>query len=348
MKTCKSNTEKQESLGDSHVTEGVYESDFQKRIGWEGDVSPLLQEVCATYDIGTYQSHQSIPIGYEDFNLILTTDRGAYMVKAFAEWRDKKNCDRYIKIMTAVIDAGVSHPKLYNSSSGHLYETVKDGTPIRLCVMEYIDGESWYDSNTRPTLDDVPFFANQATRIHSIDLQPEPFYNEWSIVHFLAEYEKKRLHLTEEDAQLLAPLVKKFASLDITSLPHCFAHGDIIKTNVLQAEDGSRYIIDFSISGTYPRIQEHAVLLCNVLFDEDSPDTFMSFYDRFLSEYQKGIVLTNEELEALPLFVKTAHAMHLLNANYEKVRNGNSAIENQYWLDLGRKGLQYFKRTADF
>jgi len=261
--------------------------DFQKRIGWQGDVKLLLLKVCNDYQIGKYRGHEIIPLGYEDFNLVLATDKGTFFVKVFGDFRDVKNCKRYIEIMERVIDAGVKHPALYESPQGYLYQTEFDSVPIRLCLMRYIDGKSLYDLRTKVKLSGVSFFAKQAALINQINFLPEKVYDSWAIVNFPEEYAKKKHYLDEEDKKLIKPLAQTFSLLRIADLPHCFVHGDILKTNVLRDRSGNLFVVDFSVANTQPRIQELAVLLCNVLFDEDDPASFKDYYDLTLSEYQK-------------------------------------------------------------
>ena len=55
--------------------------DFQKRISYQGDLKPLLQKVCEDFNLGEYETHEIILIGYEDFNLKLTTDKDNFFVK---------------------------------------------------------------------------------------------------------------------------------------------------------------------------------------------------------------------------------------------------------------------------
>ena len=95
----------------------------------------------------------------------------------------------------------------------------------------------------------------------------------------------------------------------------------------------------------YPRIQELAVLLCNLLFDEDDLDSFPSYYKLALSEYQKTLPLSLKELETLPLFLKIAHAMHIIPAIRDRELNENTSEENMYWLDLGKIVLRYTSKV---
>jgi Ser/Thr protein kinase RdoA (MazF antagonist) len=313
---------------------------FQKRINFLGDTKPLLKEICVDYKIGDFLDYKVIEVGYEDFNLVITTSKGKYFVKVFASFRTYQDCERYIEILNHAIEAGVKIPKLYNSSQGHLYKTEIGSTPIRLTLMEYIDGQSLYDLKYKADLEDVPFFAQQAALINKIDFKPSPLYDSWAITNLLEEYKKTEKYLGD-DSILLKPFVKKFSELKIDKLPHCLVHGDIINTNVLRDKTGDYYIIDFAVANSYPRIQELAILLCNIFFDEDKPERFPEFYQMLLSEYQKYITLTKEEISALPIYVQAAHAMHIIGATREREENNNNSQENSYWLELGRKGLKY-------
>lgn len=314
---------------------------FQNRIGYSGDVKPVLLQVCKDYSLGEYLTHKVIPMGYEDFNLILTSTSGKYFVKMFATFRDEAESQRYVEVMVKVLDARVQHPKLFKSSQGYLYKITIDGVQISLCVMEQVDGVSFYEKNLKATADEMRFLVQQAALINKIDLKPKPVYDSWAIIHFLEEYKNKREYLDKAEIKLIDPLVEQFSAIKIEELPHCFVHGDIIKTNVMKNREGKLYIIDFSVSSYYPRVQELAVLLCNMLFDEDKPETFKEYYKLALEEYQKQKPLTKKEIEVLPLFVKVAHSMHVLCATYEKVVKGNGSAENEYWINLGKVGLKF-------
>jgi Ser/Thr protein kinase RdoA (MazF antagonist) len=320
---------------------GMLHSDFQKRIGYGGQIEPVLRQVCKDFSLGEYASHSVVPMGYEDFNLIVSTSSGKYFIKMFASFRDQKERQRYVDIMVKALEVGVQHPKLFKSSQGYLHKIIVDETQIYLCVMEYIDGVSFYEENLKASTDEMRILVRQAALINKIDLKPPQVYDSWAIVHFLEEYKKKREYLADEEAKIIDTLAVQFSTLKLEDFPHCFVHGDIIKTNVLKHRSGKLYIIDFSVSSYYPRVQELAVLLCNMLFDEDRPETFQANYDLVLEEYQKLNRLTELEVKILPLFVKVAHAMHVICAIYEKKAKGNDSAENEYWINLGKIGLKF-------
>jgi len=314
------------------------ENEFKARIKYLGDIKPFLKNVCADYGIGKYIAHKAILSGYEDFNLIIETDAGKYFAKVYANFRSNKDCLNLTNTLVKIVESGVNHPKLIKSPQDYLYIKQFDKYEFRLILMEYIDGVNFLEGNLTPNEEEKQFLVNQAALINSVDLKPDFVYDSWAIVNFLKEYEKSKSCLDGEVLEKIELLVEKFKTLDIKALPHCFVHGDIIKTNVLKDQNGKLYIIDFSVSNFYPRIVELAVLLCNMLFDESNP-TGQENYELALNEYQKKIKLTDLELETLPLFVKIAHAMHVIRGTYEREVNNNQSGENAYFINLGKVGL---------
>lgn len=319
---------------------------FQKRISFQGDLKPFLQKISLDFEIGEYKYHKIVPIGYEDFNLFLTTDKGTFFVKVFGTFRDQNECQRYVDIIKRSIDAGVSTPKLYESNQGYLYQT-KFGEIDRLIVMEYIDGKIFYELRTTPTEEEIKFIVKQAAMINKIDIQPSLVYDHWAITNLPKEYEEKWKYLSEQDNQSIKPLVDILNSLSIQDLPHCFVHGDITKTNTMKSSNGEIYILDFAVANWYPRIQELSVLLCDLFFDPTKTGNFRKTYTLVLSEYQKYITLTPNEVHLLPTYLKLAHVMHVLLANYEKEANSNISVENEYFLNMGRQGLEFLNKISN-
>ena len=315
-------------------------SEFQKRIGYDGELEKVISKVTEDFSLGKYLKHRVIEAGYEDLNVVVTTDKGKYFIKMLATFRDNAGCKRYVDIILAALEAGVHHPRLLRFSRGQLYVNNFEGTEIRLFVMEYIDGKTLYESREKVSLEDARFLVQQAALINKIDLKVPFVYDNWAIVNFLKEWEKNKGVFPKEDKLLIDPLSNKFSKLNIKSLPTAFVHGDIIRTNVMRDENGELYILDFAVANNYPRIQELAVLLCNLFYDDKNPGVFAEYYKLTLEEYQKRNELTKLEIGSLPLYLKAAHAMHIIGAGKEKYKEGNKSEENEYWLSQGREGLR--------
>jgi Ser/Thr protein kinase RdoA (MazF antagonist) len=318
------------------------EKKFQKRISYAGDLAAPLRTICADYELGDYTRHEIVVVGYEDFNVVLHTTKSKFFVKFFGNFRTDADCERYVTIIRKTIEAGVREPILHESSQGFIYRCTIDGAELRLIVMEHIDGKTFYDLNKTPAEDEARETVRQAALINSVKHKPKFIYDSWAIPSFLKEYNLVETLLPPDDLALVRPLVNEFKKARIDDLPHALVHGDIIKTNVILSADAKVYIIDFAVANYYPRIQELAVILCNMLFDENHPEIFKKYYTIALDEYQKILPLDSKELSLLPLFIKVAHAMHVVGAvREEKIRKNLPSAEDNYWLKLGRIGLAY-------
>ena len=318
------------------------EKKFQKRISYLGDLVKPLGIICADYRLGDYQHHEIVLVGYEDFNVILHTAKGKFFVKFFSDFRSDEDCKRYVTIIRKTIEAGVREPGLFESNQGHIHRFTIDGAGLRLIVMEFIQGKTFYELGRSLTESEACETVRQASIINTVNHQLKFIYDSWAIPSFLKEYHLVETMMSQNDLTLVRPLVKEFEQVHLDTLPHALVHGDIIKTNVMLSHKADIYILDFAVANYYPRIQELAVILCNMLFNEKKPETFKGFYDVALDEYQKIHLLTEEELALLPLFIKVQHAMHVVGAiREEKIRKNLPSTEDDYWLKLGRLGLEY-------
>lgn len=312
---------------------------FFERINFDGELDAIGLSICEKLSLGDLVSSTLVTTGYEDFNFILETLHGKYFVKGFSNFRTDDDCVRYTDVMVKVGGTGVSTPHLLNGGQGCLFEVTVGDITFRFCLLDHIEGSTYYSLGEKPNENEITEIAYQAALINSIGIIPRPKYDSWAVVNFLIEFNKKGSYLSSGDYNLEEVLVEEFTRIDIKSLPHCFVHGDINSTNVMRDDKGGIWVIDFSSANYYPRIQEIAVLASNLLFDEDLKEKSERNLRIALETYQKRIQLTARELDALPSYIKLAYGMNLLLANFELVAEENHSRENEYWIEQGRIGL---------
>lgn len=315
------------------------ETNFYNRVDFKCDIKFLLTKVCEDYRLGGYLQHRIITVGYEDLNIVLSTNNNRYLIKILADFRDKDDRLRYLGTLLKVMESDIAHPKLYKSDQGYLYSIDVNETKVYLFVMQFIDGKTFFELGINPTQEEVCFLSFQAALINKIKHNPKYILDTWAIVNFIPQYQRALPYLGKDDITLIEPLISRFENINLTALPHCFVHGDILSSNVIKDLQGKSWIIDFSVSNYYPRIQELAVL-SNMFIDHENPGAFEKNFQLALSVYQKEIQLSQLELKLLPVFIMTANAMQIIGAMNCIIEMGNS-YENQYWLYHGRKGLAY-------
>ena len=302
---------------------------FQKRIGFNGDLREISRRVCADYGLGSFVSSKVADSGYEDLNFCLETAKGKYFVKVFNENRTENECYRLINIINKARLAGVKTPGLLENHSGFLDSFTLQGALIRLLVLEFVQGKTFFDLHCFPNASETKFLARQAALINSINYRPSLIYDEWALENFPAEFEKKKKFLAKKDLALIKAVLEEYESINPKKLPHAFIHADMHVGNILRGK--GIWVIDFAVANYSPRIYELAVLAMGGLQKKN--------IRLALEEYQKHISLSEKELEAFPILTKAASAMYLLLTNYHKKALHSRTKENEYWLDKSRQAL---------
>lgn len=312
---------------------------LRKRINFQGEFDELLQDVCDSYGLGSFVSFVPIELGCEDLNLKLTTTKGNFFIKIFNENKEEAECLRLINVVNISIANGVSHPQFIKRDVGYIFRNQYEQFNIRLAVFDFIEGKTFFELKRKPTTSEIAEIAKNAALINAIDYVVAPLYDNFAILNFVPELKKAQKYLDKKYIKDLDELRAKFEKLDIKSLPHALVHGDLISTNIIKGKE-KIYFVDFSVANYYPRIVELAVLMSDILFDPTGKISVEKYYKILITEYQKYIKLTNEELEILPLFIKIAHAMNYIGGILEKEVGKNKSEQNEHWVVLGKKGLE--------
>lgn len=290
--------------------------DFSDRINLNTELSIISKKICNMYGLGEYLSDTVIAVGYEDFNYILETSTGKYCVKIFSEERKDKDCKNYIDRIELAELTDINTPKLYkiNGESECIIEV--EDVKYRLCLFDYINGNSFFDLGTSPNEDEIKEIVRQMANIHKQQLNSGVIYDKWAIVNFIEEFEDKKQYLNEQDYKKINELLINFKKVDIKKLPYAFIHGDIIKSNVMKDNDEKIWIIDFGSSNYSPRIVDLVVSSSDLCLSSESIKKTKSKIKILLKEYDKYNKLTDYEKEVFPIFFNIVNAMGILQISY--------------------------------
>lgn len=306
------------------------------RLNYTGDLTPVIERVCETYGVGQLSASSIVEVGYEDCNVVIETDQAKFVAKMFAKTRTPVDITRYATTMEKVVQAGVHHPELLTTDTG---ETTYSDSGVTLVLMRFVEGKSFLELDRSPSAEERKAVLEQAATVNSIDYEPPYLFDSWAIPNIHAMLEKVEQYIAPEDLPLVEQAIAGYDAIPTDDLPHCFVHGDFTKANVIKGEDGKIYILDFSVANRYPRIQELAVIVANLLHD-DGEETLEQKCKRVADEYSEFNPLNDQERKHLPAYALAGIAMEFMGAHQEKYINGNDTEETDYWLSLGREGLR--------
>lgn len=306
------------------------------RLDYSGDLEPVIRQLCDAYDVGNYESHHVIGTGYEDCNVIIDTDQDRLIAKMFAKTRKPEEITRYAETIEQILAAGVNHPEIVTPPNG---ETVYSDKGISLVLMRFVEGKTFFELGRLPDDSERLATLEQAAKINGIDYNPPYLFDSWAIPHIDKMYERVKQYVEPDDLKLVDQAKQRYEAIPIGDLPHAFVHGDIIKTNLVKADAGGLYVIDFSVANWYPRIQELAVIAANLLHEEGGA-SLQERCDQVAEEYGQFNPLSDIERKHLYDYALAGVAMEFLGSHQERYINGDDSSETDFWFNLGREGLR--------
>jgi Ser/Thr protein kinase RdoA (MazF antagonist) len=315
-------------------------SSYHDRLNFDGNFDTLISRVANDFSLDIVSGHSIVEVGFEDFNVKISTKSGDYLAKIFSKNRTADEIDRNVTNIEKAITGGVNHPELMLCNGSALYSDTDSG--LKMVVMRFIAGKTFYDLSTTPSDEDLTLIAAEAVKINSIDYDPPYLFDSWAIPNMQRMFDKVKDHLTDEGRKLVEGAFAHYERMPLDELPKCYVHGDLIKTNLIKGDDGKIYVIDFSVANTYPRIQELAVMAANLLFDEKSGNTkpLTERVDTVIAAYlSAGGTLTDLEKAHVFNYALPAAAMEYMGSVNERVI-GDTSDEIAYWEKLGLNGLR--------
>jgi len=333
----------------------------------EDDLKSILEKIVIDYSLGDIKDYKVIETGYEDFNVYLETFDKKYVVKFFSNERSVDNINHYIKIVEYISNQTfLKTPKIYKSNDSILGNIIKNDKNISYFVMEYIEGKTIYELEKDISLKTILKIVFDILKYNCIntglkeylqteDAKKHKQYDMWSYENFLIEWDNKSKYLSNEDKELIEPIVQYYKNMikryenyrehfkDIPVMPpYMSAHNDFISTNIIIDKNNEPCYIDFSVSSIALNFVDIAIFGCDSVLRKNIDSKEYAKYLKIISYilYRTHIM----EYNLYPTSVAVQHAIHILIANYYKVVENVDSDENNYFLNLGRVGIKYLRQ----
>ena len=336
----------------------------------KSDLLLICQKICTDYELGDLIKFNIIETGYEDFNVKMTTNKNNYVIKFFAKNRTLDNINHYVKIVE-IIDKNntiLSCPKVYKYDNKILGKQTINSKNIYYFVMEFVNGKTIYDLKKDVDLKTLIKITFDLLKYNCVNIELQKYlssedakqfkqYDMWGYENFIKEYKKKSKYLQEEDKRLLTKVVDYFNNMQLrydtydkyfankgVIPPYMSAHNDFISTNILIDENKKPHYIDFSVSSVALNFVDIAIFGSDSLMAKNITASKYAKYLKIVSYilYRAHIM----EYNYYPSAVAVQHAIHVLIANYYKVCKNIDSDENNYFLNLGRRGLSFIEQKG--
>ena len=310
------------------------------RIDYIENIDILSEMVCKEYKLGNFKDTKIIEIGYEDFNAIITSSTGKYFMKVFNNSRNDDEVKDVIERAYIARKSGIKSPKVYENPNGEIITTLEyKNSKFRIALMEYINGNSFFELNKKATDEDLIKITDLASTFGNIEYKPKFIYDSWAISSFIKEYEKKKQYLSKEHLAYIEPIYDRFKKFNYELLPKSFTHGDIILTNIMVDKNNEYWVVDYSVSNYTARLNEIVVASGDFAIIENKKIESEKRVKLMFERWAKNVKATDFERSSFELLFRVQNSMYILNPSYE-IAMGNNSEENKTYLELGKFGFE--------
>ncbi len=319
---------------------------FLDRIDSFSNIKILLEKVLDIYQKPKLKNYKVLEIGYEDFNVIVKTEKNNYFLKIFHNSRDNEEINSVVDRIVTAVNSNVQTPFIYkNPRTNNYWTTLIIGqSHFRLCLMQYINGHNFFSFHEKPSHQELIQIAQIAAKVNQTNHQPKFVYDTWAITSFLQEFKKKEKYLKGKDLDDVRCVYDEFINFNFDALPKSFVHGDIMSTNILKDQKNNLWLIDFSVSNYMARLIEIIVVCGDLALIVGDKEKSLNRIKLVFETWVKLVNATEFEIKSFEMLYKVANAINIMNTNFE-IATGNTSAETIMHLEAGRFGMSLIKEN---
>lgn len=313
-------------------------NEFLSRVDITIPLEDLLALVAEEYRLGTVRSHEILPNGYQELNILLVTTDGRYIVKIISKEKTRERIQDNVWGYLTFRKDGVPMPTLRPNAQGeYVFTTQGKRRETHLVVMDYFDGNYLYPNQATDT--DIESLAQYMAKIHTHTKHIHRYYDTMGIVNLPSQYKKFKSYLSPDLLMLIDPVVKDFSSLPLRGFRHSIIHGTFEAENILKDNDGVHCILDLGCMDYNASIVDIATFLANYTIDLPA-DQKRIRAKLFLAKYKTLHHLPSQEIAALPTLIRVQYAAYVTRTNYYRKKLKDKSPQTNELFSMGTRGIQ--------
>ena len=281
-----------------------------------------LAALVARYDIGTVLSCKGIAEGVENSNFLLETTRGRFILTLYEKRVSAGVLPFFVDLLDHLAEKGCPVPAMIRDVDGTAIQQISGRAA---CVIQFLPGISL----TRPTPGQCEAAGAAMGAMHhaAADFAGSR-ENSMGRSHWRAIADAAG-DLDAVIPGLQTSIDEELAFLDAhwpESLPAHVIHADLFPDNVLMLGERVTGLIDFYFAASDFRAYDVAVTHAAWTFSSDGNRCDLARARALMRGYASEIVLTPEEVAALPLLARGAALRFLLTRAHDWIHTPADAL----------------------
>lgn len=311
-----------------------------QRVDLAQPLRQALRDITQHYALGRLRSSRMITQGYDDLNVLLVCEQGAYIAKLFNKTKRLTTIEDHVRVQLALTQCHAPVPHIITRAGNPLYRIEGHATDAYVSVSEFFVGENFV--RHPPDDEDIHAITRFLATLHTLPLEVAPTYDSWGTLNLPREFARKRASVSEATASLVAPLADAVARLKFGRARRRVIHGDVQRKHVLKNGTGAYCVLDFGCADySYP-IVDLAVFLALFCLLDSEPAAARRVIADVLDDYLALAPLPARHIALLGTLVRATWASYLLTAE-SLMRQGDHSRQTRQWRHVALRNLRAFE-----
>lgn len=305
------------------------------------DFEDFIKITAKEYPVGKIFSYSPILEGYEDANIRLSTTKGKFVLKIFANEKTLDQIQSYVAILIKAKEKDIPLPVLLEGNQGY-FSTFFDGQyTIYYFYTHLFIGKNFdiFTPNTTEIAEVTDILAN----FNRINQPVADTYDSWGSKYIAKEYAENEKEIPLEIQQLILPVVQGMKKLNTSHFSKSVIHGDLQRKHVLMNKQSNYCILDLGCMRYDAKVYDLSIFLAWFCLGEDTWKEKEKILEIVMKRYTVVHKLSNEELKSLPLLIKSSYGAYLLKTAI-LIKNGDTSDETREWFNKSKKMLELSKQ----
>lgn len=300
----------------------------------------FLEEVKKSYNFKDIYWYTPILEGYENANIKIDTDKGAFVIKIFAKEVSEQQAKDNVHVITEGRKNNIPLTKLLEGGKGFLQKIHQSKTDLYYVLMEFFDAPNFENQTVHDS--DIHQVTEYIARLNSFTFPVVSTYDSWGNKNLIKEYEKHKERVSTEVYDAIAQVMEDLSKIDFTGFSESVIHGDLQRKHVLKNKKGEYCILDLGCMRNDARVFDlsiHIAWFCMCYDTWDRRDTILK---DVLETYKKIHPLTDTEIYSLPTLTQAAYAAYYLTTSF-LIQDGDDSEETLVWHNAGKEMVKRCK-----
>lgn len=302
----------------------------------------FLEEVKKNYGFKDIYSYAPILEGYENANIKLNTDQGAFVIKIFSKDVSDEEAEGDIKVITEARKNKIPLTKLRESNDGFLARSKQQNATVKYMMMDFFEGQNF--ENQTVCNADITQVTDFIARLNLFTFPVKYTYDSWGNKNLIEEYEKNKEKVSHEAFDAIAPVMENLSKIDFSGFSRSIIHGDMQRKHILKNKKGEYCILDLGCMRNDARVYDLSIHFAWYCLCYDTWERRDEVVKNVLETYQKIIPLTQSEINSLPVLTQAAYAAYYLKTTL-LIQEGDNYQETLDWHNAAKEML---KRCKDW